>query len=318
MKPETARKLVEPFDKKKIKKSPKGLDYAPVAEVINRCNAVIGHGNWQCEIMETFTFGVQETSFGPAPTQIIAKARVHVKDNETGEWSFHEGYGGHDVGFYKDKARGPMDLGDAYKSACSDAMKKALQHFGVGLELARDGIPSEVYEETVDVVPEINFVDSAQLPRFTDAQKSAMKQAWGQKFPGIKADKVPGSKADEVRAFIASFEITQPAPKEETLPLSPKSDVPINVPFVWPAYVGPYVPQAARKEMAGVFQALVPDLEERRTEVRDIWTESGYEGMEFIAEEEWNVLKTFVQERFYELIKEDNKNAADAKGYNGE
>jgi hypothetical protein len=195
-------KLAEPFPSVMIKKNPHGLDYVPVAEVVARMNAAVGAGRWRVEILRTDTWGAQETAFGPCPVHVIATVRVHVYDGV--EWTWCDGMGGQDVPFYKDKAKGPLNLGDAYKGACSDATKKALQHMGVALDLARndEAIRWEQQEETVDLKPYI----SAEL---NEAEQEALKAVWKDTY-SFRADRVPQSKEQEALTLVDSFAGTQP------------------------------------------------------------------------------------------------------------
>jgi hypothetical protein len=73
-------KLSEPFPAVMVKKNPHGLDYVPVAEVVNRMNSVVGAGRWRVEILRTKAWGEQETAFGLCPVHVIATVRVHVYD----------------------------------------------------------------------------------------------------------------------------------------------------------------------------------------------------------------------------------------------
>jgi hypothetical protein len=195
-------KLSEPFPAVMVKKNPHGLDYVPVAEVVNRMNSVVGAGRWRVEILRTETWGEQETAFGMCPVHVIATVRVHVYDGS--EWTWCDGMGGQDVGFYKDKSKGPLNLGDSYKGACSDATKKALQHMGVALDLARndEAIRWEQQEDTVDLKPYINET-------LNEAEQDVLKSVWkdGYKF---RADAVPQSKEGEARLLIDSFAGTAP------------------------------------------------------------------------------------------------------------
>jgi hypothetical protein len=194
-------KLAEPFPSVMVKKNPHGLDYVPVAEVVARMNAVVGAGRWRVEILKTETWGEQETAFGLCPVHVIATVRVHVFDGA--EWTWCDGMGGQDVGFYKDKSKGPLNLGDSFKGACSDATKKALQHMGVALDLARndEAIRWEQQEETVDLKPYIN----AEL---NEAEQEALKAVWKDTYK-FRADAVPQSKEQEALTLIDLFAGTQ-------------------------------------------------------------------------------------------------------------
>ena len=96
-----------------------------------------------------------------------------------------------------------INLGDSFKGACSDATKKALQHMGVALDLARndEAIRWEQQEETVDLKPYIN----AEL---NEAEQEALKAVWKDTYK-FRADAVPQSKEQEALTLIDLFAGTQ-------------------------------------------------------------------------------------------------------------
>lgn len=116
-----------------VKKGGASLTYVPVAEVIARLNLVLGTENWS----ETFSHTARDPE---NPDWIISEVMLSATIN--GVTSTKVGYGGAKIKVYSSgkgaNAGQPTDLGDDYKSAHSDAFKKAAQQFGIGLELARD------------------------------------------------------------------------------------------------------------------------------------------------------------------------------------
>ena len=121
--------LALPFDKSAESSMVKGgtkLTYIPVAEVIQRLNEVLAY-NW--------SYTVQSCQRDPLdPDYIVAHVtmKVYFGANDP---VIRDGYGGVKVKRTRDGAI--VDLGDEYKGAVSDALKKAAQSFGVGLYLAR-------------------------------------------------------------------------------------------------------------------------------------------------------------------------------------
>ena len=117
------------FDKSAESSMVKGgtkLTYIPVAEVIQRLNEVLAY-NW--------SYTVQSCQRDPLdPDYIVAHVtmKVYFGANDP---VIRDGYGGVKVKRTRDGAI--VDLGDEYKGAVSDALKKAAQSFGVGLYLAR-------------------------------------------------------------------------------------------------------------------------------------------------------------------------------------
>lgn len=126
--------LKEPFPSNVIRKLKKGsanLDYVPISEVIARLNRYTP--NWS--IVEADAF------ISPAdPNFVIGKVTIEVifgyDENGNPIKRRHIGYGGQQIKFKKDGS-GTVDLGDEFKGAQSDALKKAAQQLGVGLDLAR-------------------------------------------------------------------------------------------------------------------------------------------------------------------------------------
>ncbi len=137
-----AEKLAEPFPANMLRyHQGKKLTYVPVSEVIAKLNRVLGTGNWSYEVIRVWESGEQETLTGTYPKWIQAHVRLRalVDFSEATK----DGVGGQEVKLLKkrdgaDISPGVVDLGDEYKGAMSDALKKAAQGFGVGLELARE------------------------------------------------------------------------------------------------------------------------------------------------------------------------------------
>ncbi len=142
--------LSEPFPQEQLRyHKAKGLTYVAVAEVLARLNRILGPGNWNTEILGTETFGVHETETGIYPEWVVAKVRLYGEvDGQT--FSF-DGIGGQQVKFLSSK-KGPVDIGDEFKGAVSDAIKKAAQSLGVALNLARedDAMHYEKAQEQAD------------------------------------------------------------------------------------------------------------------------------------------------------------------------
>jgi len=115
-----------------VRKGGTELVYLPVSEVINRMNRVFGPAAWGHEVISC---GRDQTD----PDWVVAHVRVSTQvriEGKVSHWTHHEGFGG--VKIKRTKAGDIVDLGDEFKGAVSDALKKACQHFGVGLYLARD------------------------------------------------------------------------------------------------------------------------------------------------------------------------------------
>lgn len=129
-------KLAEPFAPAMLRTVNKGganLSYIPVAEVIVRLNEVLGVDGWSYRVMERWSAGERETTSGVYPEWCMAHVRLTLEKVGCSE---HDGIGGVSVKFLSNGS-GPVDMGDEWKGAVSDALKKAAQAFGVGLDIAR-------------------------------------------------------------------------------------------------------------------------------------------------------------------------------------
>ena len=117
--------LSAPFPKEVEKQLDKGgatLTYIPVSEVIVRLNDVFGPLGWSYTLVKCDRDVLD-------PDFLVAHVSMTVGDIT------RDGVGGQKI--KRTRAGDILDLGDEYKGAVSDALKKAAQSFGVGLYLAR-------------------------------------------------------------------------------------------------------------------------------------------------------------------------------------
>lgn len=114
---------------RQLKKSGTYLTYIPVSEVINRLNKVLGFDGWSYEIMRCERDALD-------PDFIVAHVRLSLHPNADRFTAVtKDGFGGQKI--KRTKQGDIVDLGDEFKGAVSDALKKAAQAIGVGLYLAR-------------------------------------------------------------------------------------------------------------------------------------------------------------------------------------
>ena len=132
------QELSEPFPhemERSVRKGSANLTYIPISEVIARLNKVIGINNWSSEIISCHRDAID-------PHWAIAHVRLTaIIDGQTVS---KDGIGGQQIKMTK--AGAILDLGDEFKGAMSDALKKAAQQLGVALYLARDVEALEVEE----------------------------------------------------------------------------------------------------------------------------------------------------------------------------
>ncbi len=114
------------------------LTYIPVGAVIERLNDVIGVDKWSLKVCEVYRDAID-------PDFIIAK--VTISATFEGGIVERDGIGGQRIKRSRDGQI--IDLGDEFKGAVSDALKKAAQSMGIGLYLANGsghGVADEVIE----------------------------------------------------------------------------------------------------------------------------------------------------------------------------
>lgn len=194
------QQLSDPFPvemERSVNKSGRALTYLPIAEVINKMNKVIGVGNWSSEVIDVRRDAIDSD-------WVIAHVRVTVKlhNSHINERisATYDGVGGQQI---KRKKTGDIvDLGDEFKGAVSDALKKALQQIGLGLYLARteDAMyADEAYEHPIvqdkqqpptvkqgGVPDDLWIVFAGHLEKMDAGEKEALSEWWKQKFPGQK------------------------------------------------------------------------------------------------------------------------------------
>ena len=165
-----------------LNKGGTSLTYIPVSEVITRLNKVLGVEKWGFTVLRCERDAID-------PEFVIAHVRLLVTFGE-----FHtisrDGVGGQKI--KRTKQGTIVDLGDEFKGAISDALKKAAQTLGVGLYLAR----SE---------------DAMEIEQAMDAPIDESVQAW-ENFVGISKS-LSESKRSQLNDFWASISSNAPKPK---------------------------------------------------------------------------------------------------------
>jgi len=130
-KPKVEEILNRPFPNELIKQRPgthgKMLDYVEGAEYIRRLNEAFGPF-WDFSIVEHFTLD----------EDIVVRGLLHVELN--GRIIKKEAFGGSQVKKMRNSGK-IIALADDYKSAATDALKKACSLLGIGLHLYSDSNP---------------------------------------------------------------------------------------------------------------------------------------------------------------------------------
>jgi hypothetical protein len=176
--------LSEPFPQEMervLNKAGVNLTYIPVSEVINRLNKVLGVDKWSFQVLRVDRDATD-------PDFITAHVRLHWYLSEFNTVD-RDGIGGQRI--KRNKQGQIVDLGDDYKGAVSDALKKAAQTLGVGLYLARseDAIEIEqVIENTAQAAPAALTENQTKVKEMIDGlsveQKAVVKQFWSEQTGG--------------------------------------------------------------------------------------------------------------------------------------
>ena len=179
------QQLSEPFPQemeKTLVKSGVSLTYIPVSEVINRLNKVLGVDKW-----DFFVSSCERDAHDPE----FITARVRICWNVDGSDSavYKEAIGGQKI--KRNKKGEIVDLGDDFKGAVSDALKKAAQMLGVGLYLARSDEAMDV-EDAMESTPPSDPELDKKWDRFVsivkdfDAEKKTKLNAFWETAGGGK------------------------------------------------------------------------------------------------------------------------------------
>jgi recombination DNA repair RAD52 pathway protein len=174
--------LSEPFPpemERELRKGGTTLIYIPVSEVIARLNRIFGVRGWSTEIIKCERDALD-------PDFIVAHVRLSVTmDGGWGAVVTKDGFGGQKI--KRTKQGEIVDLGDEFKGAVSDALKKAAQQFGVGLYLSRsdEALNLEIERDHATNAPQIDPNISALWSKFRElskdfdaTQKSKLNEFW--------------------------------------------------------------------------------------------------------------------------------------------
>ena len=191
--------LSEPFApemERTIVKSGTSLIYIPVSEVINRLNKVLGVDNWSMTVVKCERDAID-------PDYVVAHVRLdcYIDDSRV---ITRDGIGGQKI--KRTKQGSIVDLGDEYKGAISDALKKAAQTLGVGLYLARSEDAMEV-EQVIDSEAEARAIQASIAPEVSTKWEA---------FVGVTKT-LSSSKRDSLNDFWSKHSNGKPKPKRETV-----------------------------------------------------------------------------------------------------
>lgn len=181
---EILKQLSEPFAPEMERTMSKGgtrLTYIPVSEVINRLNKVIGVDSWSFQVISCQRDAIDHD---------FVVAHVTLNAIIDGKTISRDGIGGQKI--KRTKKDEIVDLGDEFKGAVSDALKKAAQTLGIGLYLARSDDAMDI-EEAMESSPAPQVDPGIEekwnrfvgiVKGFNDEQKSALNGYWAKSSGG--------------------------------------------------------------------------------------------------------------------------------------
>jgi len=182
-----------------VNKGGTALTYIPVSEVTNRLNKVLGVDKWSFTIIRCERDSID-------PDFVVAHVRIEYFMTEFATIS-RDGFGGQKI--KRNKQGQILDLGDEFKGAISDALKKAAQTLGVGLYLARseDAIEAEQYldagsEHEIKSSMWSSFVTLAKS--LDGEQKNSMREKWNARTNGAPVPQSMDSVSADDLEFIVS------------------------------------------------------------------------------------------------------------------
>lgn len=183
-----------PEVERSLRKGGTSLTYIPVSEVITRLNKVFGVDKWDSIIVSC------ERDHHD-PDFIVAHVRLTATVD--GSTVVKDGVGGQKI--KRTKNGDIVDLGDEFKGAVSDALKKAAQQFGIGLYLARteEALYLEAAEEEVpaNTIPSETWdTFKSHLDGMDDGEKAALKEWWANTYPDAGAPSPTNSTEEQIKA----------------------------------------------------------------------------------------------------------------------
>jgi recombination DNA repair RAD52 pathway protein len=174
------------------------LKFIPVSEVINRLNKVLGIDAWSFEVLKLERDPIETD-------EIISHVSLTAKIGDS--TITKHGVGGVSIKRIKSTGR-PVDLGNSYKMAVSDALKKAAQQLGVGLYLSRTADALDA-EEALSVET-INSGNQNLDPVVDTGNKSELETRY-EAFIDI-AKKLSKEQREELNEFWKNYSGGKPKP----------------------------------------------------------------------------------------------------------
>jgi hypothetical protein len=178
------------------------LKFIPVSEVTNRLIKVLGR-KWSREVIEC--------KRDPIDTDwVIAHVRITLHFTDGTDAVIRDGIDGAKI--MRTKQGQIVNLGDAYKSAESNAFKKAAQSLGVGLYLSRSADAMDIEDAM-----EAGILTSHQPEPVETAPKTELEEKWDTFVEITKA--LTKEQKNELNEFWSTHSGGKPKPTKTTASL---------------------------------------------------------------------------------------------------
>lgn len=261
MREEILKSLYETFELGK-RRGPGGItfDYVKNEDVIHRMNTAFS-GAWTTEVVDKFV----------TEDWVVVEVCVRIKDNETGEYHSHVGFGSQPIARFTsgDNLGKPIDPGNAYKGALAKAIVNACTRWGVGLVKDKNALDEEDVTPVETEIPPKQPVQqvASKLPPMVEPSRTLTSSVSPQpaaapvQQPVTEAPKQPvriPPMAPKVPSFIAPPSVAPKVVesvtlvKQEQTPPPPVQQVPVFTAPITTQVPAADLPFSANTDMGGI------------------------------------------------------------------
>lgn len=277
--------LSEPFGPDMIRKHPsKGVAYAPGAEVVARLNRVLGVYGWEWLITARWTSGeIGTPETGVYPAWVMVEGTLRIIDEKAGRCVMVSGVGGQQVKMLSN-GKGPVDLGDEWKGAATDALKKACMHRGIALDLARkeEAMAAELAMSAVPADPVVIAWIGAAFDGMAEAERKRAKWDYNEIF-GVPDALTKAQEGDAIRFVEFTTGVAWDTP--DTAPVQPAEPNPAGG-----GTDSPPAPPKAVEALQATVEALSPSAQEAFNE----WAADVIPDMDALTVDQYDAAATFL------------------------
>lgn len=167
---------------RQLRKGGSTFTYVPASEVVARLNEVLGVAGWST---------VESDAWIDSNNADWVIAKYTIKATVDGDELVRTGWGGQKIKM--SNSGGPLDLGDEFKGASSDALKKCVSHLGVALYLSRDEemVALEEEQRREKASPGMIKVVEEYIDTLDDDAKHEFAEWWkAQHIPKLRGGRV--------------------------------------------------------------------------------------------------------------------------------